>query len=475
MNTAMNTPQIPAQTNASATNMASNTASNTPLKPISNRFHVRAGLKEFPREIFEMADTLEILDISGNDLTSLSDDFDRLHKLRVLFCSDNPFTELPEVLGRCKSLSMVGFRNNRIAHVSPKALPPNLRWLILTGNQIEELPAELGRRPLLQKLMVAGNRLKALPVEMAACKNLELLRIAANQFESLPQWLLELPRLSWLSYSGNPFCAVLEARALADAPVALVPWDRLSLKHKLGEGASGVIYQASHQAHADQGSDVAVNDVAVKLFKGEITSDGLPYSEMAACMRVGAHPNLITVQGKIDQHPEGQAGLVMSLVGSHYRNLAGPPSLESCTRDVYAPEMRFSLREALRIALDMASVAEQLHANSIMHGDFYAHNILVDDAGHSLLGDFGAACFVSETDAEQARGLERIEVRAFGCLLEELLERVGDAPEGDSISVAVISQIRKLKEDCLNMNVSTRPEFKQLNATLFELCNRLAV
>lgn len=447
----------------------------------SNRFNLRDELKEFPREIFEMADTLEILDISGNALTSLPDDFDRLHKLRVLFCSDNPFPELPEVLGRCKSLSMVGFRSNRISRVSPKALPPNLRWLILTGNQIEELPAELGRRPLLQKLMVAGNRLKALPVEMAACKNLELLRIAANQFESLPQWLLELPRLSWLSYSGNPLCAEHEARALADAPVALVPWDRLSLKHKLGEGASGVIYQASHYAHADQGSGVAVNDVAVKLFKGELTSDGLPYSEMAACMRAGAHPNLITVQGKIDQHPEGQAGLVMSLVGSRYRNLAGPPSLESCTRDIYAPEMRFSLGEALRIALDMASVADQLHVNGIMHGDFYAHNILVDDTGNALLGDFGAACFVSETDAEQARGLERIEVRAFGCLLEELLERVGVVPESATQEIpiqeipiqetaiqksATQNELVVLRDRCLNSDVKQRPSFQEIVSIL---------
>ncbi len=426
-----------------------------------------------------MADTLEILDISGNEFISLPDDFDRLHKLRVLFCSDNPFTELPEVLGRCKSLSMVGFRNNRIAYVSPESLPPNLRWLILTGNQIEELPAELGRRPLLQKLMVAGNRLKALPVELAACKNLELLRIAANQLEELPAWLLELPRLSWLSYSGNPFCAGLEARALVDAPVALVPWDRLALQHKLGEGASGVIYQATINGHIDFANPNATErgaegrkDVAVKLFKGELTSDGLPYSEMAACMRAGSHPNLITVQGKIDGHPEDVAGLVMSLVGSHYRNLAGPPSLESCTRDVYAPEMRFSLGQALRIALDMASVAEQLHANGIMHGDFYAHNILVDDAGHGLLGDFGAACFVSESDAEQARGLERIEVRAFGCLLEELLARVDAAQEsaGQEIPIqetanqksATQYELVSLRDRCLNSDVKQRPSFKEI-------------
>ena len=423
----------------------------------TNRYDLRAGLKEFPREIFDLADTLEILDISGNQFTSLPDDFHRLHKLKVLFCSDNPFTELPEVLGRCTSLSMVGFRNNQIRRVSASSLPPNLRWLILTGNQLEELPAELGRRPLLQKLMVAGNRLKTLPVEMAGCNNLELLRIAANQFEVLPAWLLKLPRLSWLSYSGNPFCANREACALADAPVTLVAWDSVTMQQKLGEGASGVI----HQAVTTDGEEVAV-----KLFKGALTSDGLPYSEMAACMRAGGHPNLIAVKGKIAHHPENTSGLVMSLVDSRYRNLAGPPSLESCSRDVYDSQLRFSLTEALRITHDMASVAEQLHANGIMHGDFYAHNILLGDAGHALLGDFGAACFVSESDAEEARGLERIEVRAFGCLLEELLERVtvlADSNEESALSDrAIKNELDLLRDRCLAIDVKQRPSFQEI-------------
>ena len=433
----------------------------------ATRLTLSLGLTEFPREVFDLAGTLEILDISGNRFSSLPDDFYRLHKLRVLFCSDNPFTELPDVLGRCENLSMIGFRNNQIVRVCAAALPPKLRWLILTGNQLQELPAELGRRPLLQKLMVAGNRLKTLPAEMASCENLELLRIAANQFETLPEWLLRLPKLSWLSYSGNPFCAASEAQALRDAPVALVPWQTLTLQHKLGEGASGVIHQAQWAADT-----LCVQPVAVKLFKGALTSDGLPYSEMAACMRAGAHPNLIVVRGKIEAHPEDTAGLVMSLVDNSYRNLAGPPSLESCTRDVYAPELRLTLAEALRIAHDLASVAQQLHANGIMHGDFYAHNILVGADGHALLGDFGAACFVTAEDHTQAQALEQIEVRAFGCLVEELLERSGI----NEVSIAcqhARQTLADLRDRCLSMSVAQRPRFSELVGALALLLARV--
>ena len=61
------------------------------------RLDLSCGLTEFPREIFELADSLEILNLSGNALSSLPDDLHRLPHLRVLFCSDNAFTELPEI------------------------------------------------------------------------------------------------------------------------------------------------------------------------------------------------------------------------------------------------------------------------------------------------------------------------------------------------------------------------------------------
>lgn len=174
------------------------------------RLDLSCGLAEFPQEIFELADSLEILNLSGNALSSLPDDLHRLPHLRVLFCSDNLFTELPACLGECTRLSMIGFKANQIRHVPAAALPPLLRWLILTDNQISELPDELGERPLLQKLMLAGNRLTHLPESLTHCHNLELLRIASNRFTQLPELLLALPSLTWLAYAGNPVEMAME-------------------------------------------------------------------------------------------------------------------------------------------------------------------------------------------------------------------------------------------------------------------------
>ncbi|MGY2218731.1 leucine-rich repeat-containing protein kinase family protein [Pseudomonas sp. SDO558_S425] len=418
------------------------------------RLDLRCGLTEFPREIFDLADSLEILNLTGNALSSLPDDLHRLPHLRVLFCSENAFTELPQCLGQCAQLSMIGFKSNQISSVPATSLPPLLRWLILTDNHISQLPDELGERPLLQKLMLAGNHLEQLPQSLAQCKNLELIRIASNRMTRLPDWLLGLPSLTWLAYAGNPVeMAVEEARHDATPNI---PWSELVLGEVLGEGASGIIRKASWTPPGGP-----AKAVAVKLYKGSITSDGSPLHEMHACIAAGLHANLIKVEGRVVDHPEGQAALVMQLIEPSYRNLAALPSLASCTRDIYEPTTRFSADVALRMARGIASVAAHLHAQGITHGDLYGHNILWNEAGECLLGDFGAASFHATVDSQETRALQRIEVRAFGVLLGELLERI-DAGLNEQQRVA----LEALRDNCCQPDVLARPGFEEITSLL---------
>ena len=138
------------------------------------------GLTEFPKELFDLADSLELLDLSGNQLSALPNDFGKFTKLKIAFFYDNLFTDYPEVLTDCPLLEMVSFKANRIKYISEKAISKNIRWLILTNNQIHQLPKSIGNCYRLQKVALAGNQLTELPHEMSNCKNLELLRISAN-------------------------------------------------------------------------------------------------------------------------------------------------------------------------------------------------------------------------------------------------------------------------------------------------------
>ncbi|OON66452.1 leucine-rich repeat-containing protein kinase family protein [Hymenobacter sp. CRA2] len=428
----------------------------------ATRLNLSEGLTEFPREIFELADTLEVLNLSGNALSTLPADLGRLHKLRILFCSDNQFTAVPESVGQCPALSMVGFKANRIHTLPGAALPPQLRWLILTDNALQALPPEIGRCQHLQKLMLAGNQLQELPETMAACTQLELLRLAANRFTALPAWLLQLPRLAWLAYAGNPFADRSEAAVVARHPIQAINWPELTLEEQLGEGASGVIFRAQWQA-----ADAPPRAIAVKLFKGQVTSDGLPRSEMDACISAGQHPNLIGVEGKIEGHPNGAEGLVLALIDPAFRNLAGPPSFATCTRDVYASDTRFSVEAALRIARGIAGVAAHLHAQGILHGDLYAHNILTTEAGECLLGDFGAASFYEPTDVAAATALQRLEVRAFGCLLEELLTHCQLPASAEAIGEGLWA----LQRRCVQPEVAARPLFADIEQALAQVAS----
>ncbi len=427
------------------------------------RLDLSCGLTEFPREIFALADSLEILNLSGNQLSSLPDDLWRLHKLRIIFCSDNLFTQLPAVLGTCVALSMIGFKANQINTVPAQALPPTLRWLVLTDNQISEIPASIAKCHSLQKLMLAGNRLTDLPAEMARCQQLELVRLAANQLQSVPECLLKLPNLAWLALGGNPLNANLEQQARCKH-IAPIEWSALTVGPLLGEGASGAIYQAQHQ-HA-----AGVTDVALKLFKGAVTSDGLPQTEMVVCRAAGQHEHLIGVLGQLVAHPDQLQGLVLPLISPQFSILAQPPSLSSCTRDVYSEEKQFALATVLKIATGIAKAARHLHQQGILHGDLYAHNILHNNAAQTYLGDFGAASFYAQ-NSPLAECLEKIEIRAFSVLLAELLERV-PSDERRAESEAVFQQLQALQLRCSQADVLLRPSFFAVLQNLDELVGK---
>ncbi len=405
----------------------------------ARRLDLNQGLAEFPREVFDLAETLEVLDLSRNNLTELPEDLGRLAKLRILFCSQNPFRRMPEVLQQCPQLSMVGFKSCEIEEIPPEALPPSLRWLILTDNRLSRLPDALGRCHGLRKLMLSGNRLESLPESMQACTGLELVRLASNRFQALPDWLLQLPRLAWLGIAGNP---VTDARSVEFA-MPMIDWSRIEFQAQIGEGASGIIHRGRHEG----------NEVAVKLFKGAMTSDGLPGDEMAAGLAAGQHPQLVGTLGAVANAPDGARGLVMPLMGGEFVPLAGPPSLESCTRDIYPDGLKIAARSLICLARGIASAAEHLHARHILHGDLYAHNILWDRQGQARLGDFGAAALYAAAGEKLGSALQRIEVRAFGVLLEELLQRCEENPP---------AQVERLKNRCVGPATASCPNFDMI-------------
>ncbi|WP_019614063.1 leucine-rich repeat-containing protein kinase family protein [Psychromonas ossibalaenae] len=421
-------------------------------------------LNEFPTEIFTVADSLEVLDLSNNQLSTLPDDFDRLKQLKILFVSNNNFEHLPAVLAKCPKLEMLGFKANKIRTVPENALPVDTRWLILTDNEIEKLPDSMGQLWRLQKLALAGNKITALPDSMQNCKNLQLARLSANQLTSLPDWLLQLPKLSWLAFSGNPLCTGLSQETKDMHKVQLAD---IILAEQLGEGASGVIYRGQWNNRPAVLAGGA-SDIALKLFKGAVTSDGYPIDELNCCLTAGQHPNLIKVLAQIAQ--QDQLGLVMELIPNTFGNLGLPPSLITCTRDTFAEGTQFDADAVARVALQMADTLEHLHAKGISHGDIYAHNVMVDSNYSLLFGDFGASSNLATLPVIHKEAMESIEIRAFGCLLEDMLSQ---CQQDDNCELS--TQLTTLKDDCKHSEQAFRPRFLEIKAQLLLLSAKVEV
>jgi hypothetical protein len=382
-----------------------------------NQLKLSENLTEFPPEILTLADSLEILDLSSNSLSTLPDELVQLTKLKIIFASQNNFEHLPEVLGKLPNLEMVGFKTNQIKQVSEASLPAKLRWLILTDNQLETLPDSLGERPRLQKLALAGNRLTELPQTLAQAYNLELVRISANQLTECPEQLLNLPNLAWLAFAGNPFSTInitTDSNTAINSVPALSS-DSYTLENVLGQGASGVISKAHWNTQQSQFPD----EIAVKVFKGEVTSDGYPQDELQACLQVGNHPNLVQSLAQVTE--PNYLALIMNLIPEHYKNLGLPPCFNSCTRDTFPQDFTLSVTKISHIVAQMEDVFEHLHKNQVCHGDLYAHNTLFDTQGNIIFGDFGAATSYQMLAPSQQDKIKAIEHRALNHFIEDLL------------------------------------------------------
>jgi len=370
-------------------------------------------LTELPDYVMEMKN-LKFLDVGSNQFSSLPDDFAKLQSLEILFCSDNLFETYPTVLNQLPNLYMVSFKNNRISFIPEEAFEGpyvNINWLILTGNRLPKLPRSIGKLRRMKKFMLANNHLRSLPEEMISMQDLELIRLANNNLEAFPETLRELPNLTWVALADNNFNR-LDATLPAD--LRINP-NRISEDEgvRLGAGASGIVQKKHLEI------DGRLEDVAVKYFKKDQNSDGRSINEILITLESAyvESDGLMKCYGYLDSDPN-RIALVFEFM-NQAKALGEPPSFISCTRDVYPANPQLSLQNLLSILLMTGRIMRDIHSHEIIHGDFYAHNILVnEDYSTVKLSDFGAAWKAQDMHAEIAKIWD---TRAFRKLVEDLL------------------------------------------------------
>lgn len=130
----------------------------------------------------------------------------------------------------------------------------------------------------------------------------------------------------------------------------------------------------------------------------------------------------------------------------------------------------------VEILSGVSSLSSHLHSKHISHGDLYAHNILVHkSSGFPLLGDFGAATRYQSIlsrivgdippNFDVYKAIEGLEVRAFGYLIDDLLERTSF----EETETEVAQTLGNIRSQCLQPDPVTRPSFKELYDSLKSL------
>jgi Leucine-rich repeat (LRR) protein len=414
---------------------------NTPLNSVKHAKITNAQLTCFPEELFHHKESIEIIDLSFNNLTELPSRITEFKNLKILFLSFNQFKVFPIQLANCEQLSMIAFKSNQLLEIEENSFPLSLRWLILTDNQIDKIPVSIGNCKLLQKFVFAGNLIKQLPDSLSNCKNLELIRASANKFTKFPEIFLKLPKLAWLAFEGNPFSTLQSIPSNNQLP--FVDWNDIELIDHIGEGASGIITKGKFKN--------SQKEIAIKTFKGDLTSDGYPKDELEISLLAGQHPNLVPLIAKSKNIEENKDALIMSFIPNEYKNLGYPPSLNSCTRDVIKINEKWTSNNLTKLLQGIASSMQHLHRKNISHGDLYTHNILYHPVNfHSYLGDFGAASYYEHFQFSDE--IERIDVRAFGYLIDDLIELIEFPTEN----------LLKIKFACLNETIMNRPSFSEI-------------
>jgi serine/threonine protein kinase/tetratricopeptide (TPR) repeat protein len=242
---------------------------------------------------------------------------------------------------------------------------------------------------------------------------------------------------------------------------------------KLGAGGMGEVYLAEDSRLGRK--------VALKLLSDELTKneDRLHrFEQEARAASALSHPNILTIY---DIGEEGSA----RFIATEY--------IEGETLRQHLSRTKMSLREALEIAVQIASALDAAHQAAIVHRDIKPENVMIRPGGHVKVLDFGLAKLTeqpisTDTEAptiarvdtepgtvmgtadymspEQARGLNvdtRTDIFSLGVVIYEMV--AGRRPfEGTTKSHVVVSILEKEPPPIARYAEEVPPELERIVA-----------
>ena len=133
---------------------------------------VQLSLHEFgltgavPAELGQLT-SLRLLNLHGNQLTSLPAEIGQLTSLEGLNAGGNKLTSVPAEIGQLTSLKELGLGHNQLTSVPAEIGQLTLlTYLNLGRNQLTSVPAEIGQLTSLRQLILDSNKLRSVPAAL---------------------------------------------------------------------------------------------------------------------------------------------------------------------------------------------------------------------------------------------------------------------------------------------------------------------
>lgn len=217
--------------------------------------------------------------------------------------------------------------------------------------------------------------------------------------------------------------------------------NRYELIERIGDGGMAEVYRA-HDKMLDR-------FVAVKILHPQFTSDEAfvkRFRREAQGAAKLSHPNIVSIYDVGDC--DGKYYIVMEYVKGE------------TLKDKIKREGPLPINTALQIAEEIASALENAHANNLVHCDIKPHNILINEAGHVKVADFGIARATSSStitytgsvvgsvhyfSPEQAKGhtiSPKSDIYSLGIVMYEMV--TGQVPFNGETAVSIA--IKHLQE-----------------------------